>query len=396
METHRTREHSGSLPAEADVVIVGGGIIGASIAYHLASAGVERIVLLEAEELGSGSSGKPIGGIRAQFSDPLNIELGMRSLTAYRDFASRPGADIRLEQVGYLFLLTDEEQVEAFEASVALQQDFGVGSRMLSADEAHELCPYVPASSILAGAFSPFDGHARPVNALRGYVHAATALGATVLEGVRVTGISVEAGSIRRVETTDGSIATSAVICAAGAWSREIGQWVGQDLPVRPIRRQLCFTRPLTTPAPRIPFTLDFSTTAYFHNADDNALLFGYADPEQDEGFARHWDPDWLELFYQFAERRAPELAQMEVASGWAGLYEVTPDNNALIGESASTSRFLYATGFSGHGFLQAPAVGEAVRDLYLGRTPPVNIAPFDVARFADGARPVRPEINII
>lgn len=385
-----------TLPARADIVIVGGGIMGASIAFHLAEAGVQDVLLVEADELGSGSSGKPIGGVRGQFSDPLNIQLGMRSLEAYRSFAERPGGDIQLEQVGYLFLLTDEQHLVTFEETIAIQQDFGVQSRMISPREVTALCPYVPETSVIAGAFSPLDGHARPQKALKGYIRAARALGVTVREGVRVEGLDRDGSRITAVHTSRGTVKTNTVICTAGAWSRQIGAYVDVDLPIRPVRRQLCFTVPQSKPIPRVPFTLDFNTTAYFHNADDNSLLFGFADPEQAEGFDRTWDSNWLDLFRNFAQQRAPELADMEVDSGWAGLYEVTPDHNAVIGEAESVDRFFYAAGFSGHGFLQAPAVGEAVRDLVMGRTPSIDVSPFSARRFSERTLGVRPEVNVI
>jgi sarcosine oxidase subunit beta len=168
----------------------------------------------------------------------------------------------------------------------------------------------------------------------------------------------------------------------------------GVHLPVRPVRRQLAFTAPLAPRAPRIPFTIDFASTAYFHNSDDG-LLFGLADPEQADGFDTTWTPDWLRLFRAAARRRAPALAEMETNGGWAGLYEVTPDHNALIGRSGTLPNFLYATGFSGHGFLQAPAVGEIMRDLHLGRTPFVDVTPLSADRFTTGAE-TRPEAHVV
>ncbi|MFF4357430.1 NAD(P)/FAD-dependent oxidoreductase [Streptomyces sp. NPDC001604] len=383
-----------SVPPSADVVIIGGGVMGASAAFHLAEAGVTDIVVVERGDLACGSSGKPIGGVRAQFSDPLNIELGSRSLRAYADFPQRPGADIRLDTVGYLFLLTTDRQVADFEAGVRTQNALGVPTRMITPDEARRLCPYVSTDGLVAAAHSPADGHARPVLVVRGYADAAARAGATFATRTTVTGIDTAGDRVTAVRTDHGSIDCNTVICTAGAWSGLIGNMVGIDLPVRPVRRQLAFTEPLVPPAPRIPFTIDFASSAYFHNSDDG-LLFGLADPRQPDGFDTTWTPEWLELFRDAVRRRAPELADMRTVGGWAGLYEVTPDHNALIGRSGELVNFLYATGFSGHGFLQAPAVGEILRDLHLDRAPFVDISPLSADRFRSGAE-IRPEAHVV
>lgn len=383
-----------TLPATADVVIVGGGVMGASVAFHLAEAGVRDIVVVERGELACGSSGKPIGGVRAHFSDPLNIELGRRSLRAYRDFPHRPGADIRLDTVGYLFLLTAERQAEEFTESVRLQNSLGVPSRMIDADEARGLCPYLSTDGLVAAVHSPTDGHARPGLVVHGYADAAARAGVRFATHTRVTGIDISGGHVSAVRTDRGAVACSTVVCAAGAWSGQIGAMAGIDLPVRPVRRQLAFTERLSPPAPRIPFTIDFTSSAYFHNSDDG-LLLGLADPREADGFDTTWTPQWLDLFRGVVRRRAPALATMPIAGGWAGLYEVTPDHNALIGRSTELPNFLYATGFSGHGFLQAPAVGEVVRDLHLEREPCVDITPMSVERFRTGDA-LRPEAHVV
>jgi sarcosine oxidase subunit beta len=396
LEGWRVTSSPGSdpVPPTAEVVIIGGGVMGASVAFHLAEAGVTDVVVVERGELGSGSSAKPIGGVRAHFSDPLNIELGRRSLRAFHDFPARPGADIGLDTVGYLFLLTTAEQAETFEDSVRLQNRLGVPSRLISPDEAQRLCPYLTTEGLLAAVHSPTDGHCRPGLVVQGYARAAARAGVRFATHTTVAGIDTSGGRVTAVHTDRGPIVCSAVICAAGAWSAPIGAMAGVDLPVRPVRRQLALTTPLTPPAPRIPFTIDFSSSAYFHNSDDG-LLFGLADPDEPEGFDTTWTPGWLDLFREVVRHRAPALADMETSGGWAGLYEVTPDHNALIGRSGELTNFLYATGFSGHGFLQAPAVGEIVRDLYLDRTPFIDVGPLGADRFRAGTD-IRPEAHVV
>ena len=377
-----------------DVVVIGGGIMGASTAYHLARAGVTDVVVLEAGTIAGGSSGKPLGGVRVQFSDRANIELGLRSLHAYGRFAEDLGVDIGLRRVGYLFAVRDPADVAPFEASIALQNELGAVSRMVTPAEAAALCPHLDASRLVAAVWSPGDGFARPADAVHGYLNAATALGVTVRTGARVVAIDAAQGRAL-VHTADGTrYASPTVVCTTGAWSRAIGDMVGVPLPVEPLRRQIGFT-PMLPPTPSpVPFTIDFSTTAYFHGAEDGGLVVGMSDSGEAAGFDRTVTDAWHPGLRAALAVFAPDLADVPIVRGWAGLYEMTPDCNGLIGEADAGFRFLYAAGFSGHGFLQGPAVGESVRDLYLGRSPAVDVSCFDARRFERAA--VRTELGII
>jgi sarcosine oxidase subunit beta len=384
--------HAVPLPESASVVIVGGGVMGTSAAFHLAEAGVD-VVLVERAQLGSGSTSRAAGGVRAQFSDALNIQIAQRSLEAFTRFATRPGWEIDFKRSGYLFVLSRADDVAEFESSVALQNRHGVPSRMLSADEARALCPLLAGDDILAASFSPDDGHATPEAVVQGYAFAARALGAHVRVGCEVTGIETDGDQITSVQTSHGAIATNVVICAAGAWSRACGEMVGVALPVTPLRRQILFTEPVDGLPPDLPFTIDFASSFYFHR-EGPGLLLGMSHAREQPGFALEATDDWVPDLLDIASRRAPRIADAGIKGGWAGLYEVTPDHNAIIGESERVGRFLYATGFSGHGFLQGPAVGEILRDLVLGRTPFVDIGPLSVNRFGDAM--LRPEYNIV
>jgi sarcosine oxidase subunit beta len=381
-----------SLPAAAEVVVVGGGVIGTSIAFHLAEAGID-VCLLERDQLAGGSTSRAAGGIRAQFSDPLNIAIGLRSIDAFTRFGERPGAVIDLHQVGYLFLLDREEDVARFEASVALQNELGVPSRFVDLDEARELCPIAALDGVLAATYSPLDGHASPEAVVQGYAAGARAHGGSIVTGCPVTAVRHEGHEVRSVETALGTIETGTVVCAAGVWSPEIARSVGVELPVEPYLREVGFTGPTPGLPERIPLTVDFSTGLYFHR-EGPGLLFGMADPEQPPGLDAPPGSGWMEKVMAVAERRLPSLLDMGIAGGWKGYYEVTPDHNALVGESRDVARFLYATGFSGHGFLQGPAVGEIVRDLVLGEEPFVDVSPLSVERFTQSAP--RPEHNVI
>ena len=382
-----------NLPAKAPVVVIGGGAMGVSIAYQLARAGVTDVVLLEKDALGEGSTCKAAGGVRAQFSDQLNIELGHRSLDVFENFDRIFDQEIDLHQVGYLFLLDTPESVEAFEQNVAMQNALGIANRMISVAEAKKLSPYISTDGLLAAAYSPRDGHCTPESVVLGYATAARRLGATLLTRCEVTGIETVDDAIVAVNTAGGRIETDTVICVAGAWSRQIGEFVGVDLPVTPVRRQILVTEVVPDLRPATPFTIDFSTSYYFHN-EGNGLLLGMSDPDETAGFKLSRSDSWLPRLGDAIERRTPEFTDVGIASGWAGLYEMTPDHNALIGEAPGVSRFLYATGFSGHGFLMAPAVGEIMSDLYLNKTPSLDVSGLDANRFA--GTDVRPEMNIV
>jgi sarcosine oxidase, subunit beta len=363
----------------AAVVIVGGGVIGTSIAFHLGEAGVDDVLLLEGAELGSGSTAKGAGGVRGVFSDELNVRIGLRSLEAWAAFAERPGWEIDFQQVGYLFLLSSDTEAKEFERSVEMQNRVGLPSRMVSVDEAHELSPLAGLDGVLSAAFCPLAGHATPADAVQGYAAAARAHNVRIKTHTKVTALRQGA-----VLSEAGSVETECMVCAAGPWSREVGAMAGVELDVRPEKRRIGYTGPIAelaaAEAQPVPMTIDFATGFYFHR-EGPGLLFGTNDvcDTQDE---------WLERAEPVLRRRAPILLDAPIAGGWWGDYEMTPDHNALIGETeAAPGRFLYATGFSGHGFQQAPAVGEIVRDLYLGREPFVDISPLAAGR---GERPER------
>jgi sarcosine oxidase subunit beta len=381
-----------ALPERTDVIVVGGGAIGTSIAFHLAEAGVD-VCLLEREALASGSTSRAAGGVRTQFSDPLNVAIGLRGIEAFTRFAERPGAEIDFRQVGYLFLLDREDDVSLFERSVTLQNELGVPSRLLEPAEAARLSPLAGLDGVLAATFCRLDGHASPEAVTQGYAAGARRHGAVVLVGVEARAIEVAGGTVRGVATDRGTISADAVVCAAGVWSPALARTAGLELPVEPVLREVVTTAPVDGLPETVPLTVDFSTGFYFHR-EGPGLLLGMADPEQPAGFDAPTDPAWLERLSEVAARRAPSFLAMGIAHRWRGYYEVTPDHNALVGEAREPERLFYATGFSGHGFMQAPAVGEIVRDLVLGREPFLDVSPLSAERFARAA--LRPERNVI
>ena len=381
------------LPERASVVVIGGGVIGVSAAFHLAEAGVHDVVLLDRGALGSGSTCRAAGGVRAMFSDEVIVRLGQRSLDALARFPEHPGQDIDLHRVGYLFLLDRPEHVRAMSDAVELQNALGVPSRMIGPEEAQRLSPLISTDGLLAAAWSPTDGHCTPESVVLGYATGARRLGARLLPSCAVTDLVTEDGAITGVVTDRGTVATDTVICAAGAWSQQVAAMAGVHLPVTPLRRQIVVTEPVPDRPADLPMTIDFSTSFYFHG-EGRGLLMGMSDPDEQPGFRLERSDAWLPRLGEAVARRAPGLADVGLVTGWAGLYEMTPDHNALIGEASGVDRFLYATGFSGHGFLMGPAVGEVLRDLFLRQSPPVDVEALSVERLLQDD--LRPECNIV
>jgi sarcosine oxidase subunit beta len=295
--------------------------------------------------------------------------------------------------VGYLFLLDRPEHVRAMTAAVELQNALGVPSRMVGPEEAQRLSPVISTDGVLAAAWSPTDGHCTPESVVLGYATAARRHGATLVPHCPVTDVRVEDGAVTAVVTARGIVATDTVVCAAGPWAAQVGALAGVDLPVTPLRRQVVLTEPMPGLPPDLPMTIDFASSFYFHG-EGQGLLMGMSDPDESPGFRLDRSDAWLPRLGDAVARRAPALADVGLRSGWAGLYEMTPDHNALIGEVQEVSRFLYATGFSGHGFLMGPAVGEVVRDLVLRRQPPIDVRALSVDRLRSGT--LRPEGNVV
>jgi len=381
-----------TVPDHAEVVVVGGGAVGTSIAFHLAESGT-GVCLLERDALSSGSTSRAAGGVRTQFSDPLNIAIGLRGVEAFTRFAERPGWEIDFRQVGYLFLLDRPEDVERFGQSVALQNELGVPSRLVEVSEAGRLSPLAGLEGVLAATFCPLDGHASPEAVAQGYAAGARSHGAEVVTGCSATAVALDGGEVRGVVTDRGTIETDTVVCAAGVWSPAFASTAGLELPVEPVFREVVTTIPVEALPDPIPLTVDFTTGFYFHR-EGPGLLIGMSNRNQPPGFDAPTDPAWLEHVTEVAARRAPSFLDMGLAHGWKGYYEITPDHNALVGRAPELERFFYATGFSGHGFMQAPAVGEIMRDLILGREPFVDVSPLAAERFARDTP--RPEHNVI
>ena len=382
-------------PDTADVVVVGGGVMGASTAYHLAHKGVEKVVLLERESFfGMMSTGQCAGGIRHQFSSEINIRLSLESIRMLERFPEEMGQDIDLRFTGYLFLLTQEEDVAAFRQNVALQHSLGVMTRWLEVDEIARMVPLINLEGVLAGTFYERDGLCDPSSVVQGYVSNARRLGARLLTDTEVVGIRTVGGRVTAVETNRGVIETPVVVNACGAWAPQVGRMVGVDIPIQPIRRQIVVTTPIPEVPPDFPFVIFFREALYFHR-EGEGILTGKSNPNETPGYKLTVDTEWEMVHMDEAMTRMPALEKAGLLSHWAGLYEVTPDAHPILGRIPTVEGFYVMAGFSGHGFMHGPVVGLLMAEEILdGRAHTVNIDPFRYDRFLVGE--LHPEYNVV
>lgn len=359
-----------------EVVVIGGGCVGASVAYHLAEAGCTDVVLLEASTLAGGSTGKAAGGIRVQHGDPLNTQLALRSLGEFRQFEQLTDAEIFFRQVGYLFLLDSLVDLELFRAAAARQVLLGIPVQLLSAGQALDLVPQLAVDGLVGASFCAIDGYATPEAVVQGYAAAARRRGVQVRQHAAVRRVVVRGGRACGVELADEQIAARAVVCAAGVGSRFVGGTAGVDLPVTPQRRRMFFTRDSGGIGADAPLTVDFSTGFYFHREGPGLVFAG-----------REFEPENL---MAPATRRLPLLGGLAIASSWHGDYDMSPDHNGMVGQAEAARGFYYATGFSGHGFMLSPAIGEHLAELIVGRETTIDLSALRAERFAwvDGRRP--------
>lgn len=380
------------LPSTADCVIVGGGAVGCSLAYHLARGGM-RPLLLERNALGSGSTSRAAGGVRQQFSTEVNVRVGMLSRRMLERFPDEIGATADLREIGYLFLAGTAAEAEQFRRNVEMQQRVGLADvRYLSVAEALELVPDVRGDDLTGATFCPSDGIAGPNEVTLGYAQAARRHGATIVESCTVTAIERDTERVCAVVADGRRVATPLVMNCGGPYAGVIGKLAGVDVPVKPFRRHLFLTEAFQLSASP-PMTVDFHTSFYFHPEGDG-LLLGMSDPAEPSSFDTDVAWDFLEHLVEHATWRVPSLASAAIKTGWAGLYEVTPDHQAIIGEAPTLAGFWLCCGFSGHGFMQAPAAGHLLAELVLGRELEIDISAYAPDRF--GSARSTPEVAVI
>jgi sarcosine oxidase subunit beta len=369
--------------------------MGASTAYHLAKRGCRDVLLLERDRFfGTQATGKCAGGIRYQFGTEINVRLSQLSLPMLHRFEEELGQPIDLRMCGYLFLLTEPQDVEVFRENVEMQRRLGVETQWLELPEIAELVPEVNLDGVLAGTFNPDDGLADPNSVVQGYVSGAARLGATLRTGVEVLDILVEDGRVRGIRTDHGRMSTPVVVNAAGPWAGVVGEMAGLDVPVVPLRRQIVVTGPLPALPEGFPFVIDFAQSLYFHR-EGEGILTGMSNLNETPGFDQSVDKAWELVHLAAAMERLPVLEQASLASRWAGLYEVSPDAHPILGGVPQLEGFYCVNGFSGHGFMHGPVCGLLLAEEILdGRAHTLDIAPLRLGRFQDGREVV--EYNVV
>jgi sarcosine oxidase subunit beta len=384
-----------NLPPHTQIVIIGGGVMGASTAYHLARRGCTDVVLLEKQPFfGQGATGKCAGGIRYQFSTAINIQLSQLSLPMLDRFEDELGQAIDMRRCGYLFLLTREADVAAFQQNVALQHSLGVLTQWLTGDEVRRMVPQLAADNVLAGTFHASDGLADPNGAVAGYINNARRLGVRALTDSEVVGIETDRGRVKAVVTRNGRLTCELIVNAAGPWSAVVSQMAGIPLPVLPVRRQMLTTTPLPAIPASFPFVIDFRQSLYFHR-EGEGLFTGMSNPQQLPGFDESVDEEWEVVHLEAAIARLPLLAQASRAAHWAGLYEVTPDAHPIISRVPQLEGYVVVTGFSGHGFMHGPIAGLLTAEIILdGRASTLDISVLDIGRFQ--ANQLLAEYNVV
>ena len=353
----------------ADAVIIGGGCVGTSALYHLASLGCTNVMLLEAETLGAGSTSKAAGGIRLQHSDEVNTRLALRSLDEFVRFEEMTEVPIDFKQVGYLILQDNDADVAAFRTASVAQRKLGVPTEQLDVGAIREMVPQIVVDDLRGATFCALEGYASPESVVQGYANAARRLGAVVRLGRRVTEIRVEGDAVARVVTDRGDIATPAVILAAGVHSGALTRPLGYELPVHPEIRSIYFSSSSAGLADAAPLVVDFSTGFYFHREGGGLIFAGRENAVED--------------LSEPALKRLPAIADLSIESSWSGAYDMSPDHNAMIGR-ATVAGLYYATGFSGHGFMQSPAVGEHLAQLVLGMPTTLDLSSLSARRFIE------------
>jgi sarcosine oxidase subunit beta len=373
----------------AEVVIAGAGIAGSSIAYHLSELGVKDVILLEREtHQGKGSTGKSMGGVRAQFSTDVNIRMSLYSIPFYSEFEERLGHPAGYRPQGYMFCATTDAHLEYLRSNYGRQVAAGLkDARLIDTREITERVPQLRVDDIIGGSFCPTDGFVDPYSVMTGYTLKAVERGAKVWREAELTGIRVEGGAIAGVETSKGPIATRTLVNACGAWSAAVAKMAGFDLPVEPLRRMLVPSEPFDKVSHEAPMTIDMSTGFHFR-PEGRGVLMAWNDPAETPGYKMNFDRSFVEKILAHAVSRVPVMEEMEVnpSRAWAGLYEMTPDHHPVLGPAPGLEGFYFATGFSGHGVMHSPATGKIVADLIVrGETDLIDWRLLDYSRFSEG-----------
>ncbi|MFQ3662740.1 MAG: FAD-binding oxidoreductase [Chloroflexaceae bacterium] len=383
--------------SRAQVAIIGAGVVGASVAYHLTLRGCTDVLILEKEEAEvSGSTARSAAGVRHQFSNATNILLSRHSIQKLRHFDEEVGGHAELHLVGYLFLVNDAATWAQYQQNVALQRQLDVRVEVLSPQEAGRFVPGTRTDDLVGATFGPDDGYCDPYGIAIGYLRAAQRMGARILRGTAVTGFEVRGDVVSGLHTSRGPVACEVVVNAAGPWAGEVARLAGLEVPVRPYRRNVYMTAPFPQLPGPIPLTIDVGSGFYMRH-EGAGILMGRSNPNEPSSFNTAVDWDWLDHVLEAGLYRFPVLQQASLAPGqcWAGLYEITPDHNPILGRHPDLANYVDASGFSGHGIMHAPATGMLIAEEILdGRAHTINIDDLRITRFRTGEQHV--EQNVI
>ena len=372
------------MSAFPQVVIIGAGLVGLSTAYCLARKGFKDVVVLEREAThAQGSSGRSAGGVRLEFSNPSSVRFSQFGLDVFQRFQDEFGISAGFKPCGYLFVTSRPATIEALRGPLAMQHRLGVPSELLAADEVRRRFPYIDLPDLAGALYGPQDGVGDPAAVAYGYIRRARELGVTVRFGETVTGIETEDGRVTAVTTPHGRIETRVIVNAAGPQARAVAHMAGVDLPVLPYRRSVYVTGAFDALPTAMPMTLDLDTTSYLRR-EGRSILLGMSDPDEPSSENVETDRDALEKIVSTVLPWVPALETAAIMRGWAGLYEVSPDDTAIIGPVDGLEGFYCANGFSGHGFMHAPATGRVMAELIAGEEPFVDLGPFRLSRFQD------------
>jgi sarcosine oxidase, subunit beta len=382
-------QNQGSKMQTAEVVIIGGGIVGSSVAYHLTAAGCKNVLVLERETAqGKGSTGKSMGGVRAQFSTPVNIQMSLYSIPFYASFEENLGHPAGYRPQGYLFCATNEKHMAYLQTNYDRQLALGLKHvHLLKAHDIRKMFPQLRSDDIVGGSFCATDGFVDPYSAMIGFMTRAADQGATLRKNAAVTAILQNGGRIEQVQTTKGPIGTRTVVNCAGPWAAAAARLVGVDLPVEPLRRMLVPTEPFDQFPHTAPMIIDMSNGFHFR-PEGLGFLMAWNDPEETPGYKTDFDTAFIEKILTRAADRVPIFENVAVnpKRAWAGLYEMTPDHHPILGEAPEVPGFFLANGFSGHGVMHAPATGKILADLILnGKSDLVDTSLLGLNRFAEG-----------
>jgi sarcosine oxidase subunit beta len=380
---------------KTEIVVIGGGVVGASVAFHLTERGANDVLILEREaEQGKGSTGKATGGVRAQFETEINIKMSQYSL----DFFKKWEFDCEYEPRGYLFFATDENQFEYLKRNVEFQKSLGVKDvEIVDRKQIAEICPIINCEDIVGGTFGKNDGFINPLAVMKGFTKKALEIGAKIEFETKVLSIETSNGIVKLIETNKGRIECKNVVICTGAWAKNLAKTAGIDLPVEPQKRQIIWAKSEKTLPENLPMVIDIGSGFHFRtardfvdktaNTDNSEILFAYPDPNEQNSFDTNFNESFIEKVYERAKHRSPFLFETKIIREKcrAGLYENTPDHHAILGRCAVEGLY-FANGFSGHGVMHSPATGRALSEIILdGKASFLDVSCLNFDRFAKG-----------